>query len=147
VLWAGVAGAVAIVLALSWPALIGSIDARRWSAAAISLVALLLSGAYSVTAAAGLLRVDAPMLQRRRWPLRMRVQRRKAAYDAANAEFDALTATKPVTEIQTQIEAVRAELAKLPSTRRIAELETSGAPRLPDRPSSEWPGQNQLPPK
>ena len=49
--WA--AGAVAIVLALSWPALIRSVDAKRWSAAAISLVALMLSGAYSVTAALG----------------------------------------------------------------------------------------------
>ena len=40
--WSGVAGAVAIVFALSWPALIRSVDARRWSAALISLVALLL---------------------------------------------------------------------------------------------------------
>jgi len=51
--WAGVAGAVAIVLALSWPALIRSVEAKRWSAALISLVALLLSGTYSVTAALG----------------------------------------------------------------------------------------------
>jgi predicted membrane channel-forming protein YqfA (hemolysin III family) len=51
--WAGVAGAVAIVLALSWPALIRSLDAKRWSAAVISLVALVLSGTYSVTAALG----------------------------------------------------------------------------------------------
>ena len=51
--WAGVAGAVAIVFALSWPALIRSVDAKRWSAALIALVAMLLSGAYSVTAALG----------------------------------------------------------------------------------------------
>ena len=51
--WSGVAGAVAIVFALSWPALIRSVDARRWSAALISLVALALSGAYSVSAALG----------------------------------------------------------------------------------------------
>ena len=51
--WSGVAGAVSIVFALSWPALIRSVDARRWSAALISLVALTLSGAYSITAALG----------------------------------------------------------------------------------------------
>ena len=51
--WAGVAGAVAIVFALSWPALIRSVDAKRYSAALIALVAMLLSGAYSVTAALG----------------------------------------------------------------------------------------------
>src|SRR5262249_387246 len=53
IVWAAVAGAVAIVLALSWPALIRSIDGKRWSAALISLVALLLSGTFSVTAALG----------------------------------------------------------------------------------------------
>ena len=39
--WAGVSGAVAIVFALSWPALIRSVDAKRWSAALIALVAML----------------------------------------------------------------------------------------------------------
>src|SRR5262245_9357004 len=51
--WAGVAGAVAVVFALSWPALIRSLDANRWSAAVIAFVALLLSGTYSITAALG----------------------------------------------------------------------------------------------
>jgi len=51
--WAGVAGAVAAVLALSVPALVRSIEARCWSAAVMSLAALLLSGTYSVTAALG----------------------------------------------------------------------------------------------
>src|SRR5436190_13226991 len=51
--WAGVAGAVAIVFALAWPALIRSVDAKRWSTALISLVALLLAGSCSVTAALG----------------------------------------------------------------------------------------------
>ena len=49
--WAGVAGAVAVISALSWPALIRSLEAKRWSAALISLIALVLAGAYSVTAA------------------------------------------------------------------------------------------------
>jgi hypothetical protein len=45
--WSGVAGAVAIVFPLSWPTLIRSVDARRWSAALISLVALFLAVTYS----------------------------------------------------------------------------------------------------
>src|SRR5438045_2831286 len=46
--WAAVAAAVAVVLALSMPALIRSLEARRWSAALMALLALLLSGAYSL---------------------------------------------------------------------------------------------------
>jgi hypothetical protein len=121
--WATVAGAVAIVLALSWPALIRSVDAKRWSAAVISLVAMLLSGAYSVTAALGSAaggRANAAATEMAAADARAKAA---AAYDAAKAELDVLTATKPVAEIQTQIEAARSELAKLPSTRTIAELE------------------------
>jgi tetrahydromethanopterin S-methyltransferase subunit E len=53
IIWAGVAGAVAVVFALSWPALIRSLEARRWSAAVMALAALLIAGAYSVSAALG----------------------------------------------------------------------------------------------
>ena len=53
VVWAGVSLGVAIIFALSWPATIKSLEARRWSAAAMSIVALLLAGSYSVTAALG----------------------------------------------------------------------------------------------
>src|SRR5438046_1321858 len=51
--WAAGAGAVAVAFALSWPALIRSLEARRWSAALMALVALVLAGSYSVTAALG----------------------------------------------------------------------------------------------
>ena len=98
--WSGVAGAVAIVFALSWPALIRSVDARRWSAALISLVALALSGAYSVTAALGSAsggRVNAAAIETATTDARTKAQ---AAYDAAKAELDALTAAKPATELQ-----------------------------------------------
>src|SRR5436190_19817459 len=53
IIWSGVAGAVAIVFALSGPALIRSVDAKRYSAALIAVAAMLLSGVYSVTAALG----------------------------------------------------------------------------------------------
>ena len=123
--WSGVAGAVAIVFALSWPALIRSVDARRWSAALISFVALALSGTYSVTAALGSAsggRVNAAAIETATTDARTKAQ---AAYDAAKAELDALTAAKPATELQALIEGAKAELAKLPAARSVAEVEAS----------------------
>ena len=51
--WAAVSVAVAIMFALAWPALIRSIDGRRWSAALVAAAALILAGSYSITAALG----------------------------------------------------------------------------------------------
>jgi hypothetical protein len=121
--WASVAGAVAIVLALSWPALIRSLDQKRWSAAAISLVALLLSGTYSVTAALGSAasgRANAAATETANVDARAKAQ---AAYDAAKIELNALRSAKPSNELQSLMDGAKAELAKLPSTRTIAELE------------------------
>jgi hypothetical protein len=121
--WAGVAGAVAIVLALSWPALIKSVDARRWSAAMFSLMALLLSGAYSVTAALGSAAGARAMAAATETATTDARANAKAAYDTAKAELEALSTAKPTAEMQTQIEAARGELTKLAPTRSIAELE------------------------
>src|SRR6476660_8755619 len=121
--WAGVAGAVAIVFALSWPALIRSVDAKRWSAALISLVALVLAGTYSVTAALGSAaggRANAAATETATTDARTKAQ---AAYDAAKAELDALTTGKPASDLQALIDAAKAELAKLPPGRSVAELE------------------------
>jgi hypothetical protein len=120
--WSGVAGAVAVVFALSWPALIRSVDAKRWSAAVISLVALLLAGAYSVTAALGSAsggRANAAATETATTDARTKAQ---AAYDAAKAELDVLTAAKPASDLQALIDAAKAELAKLPGARPAAEV-------------------------
>ena len=85
--WAAVAAAVAIIFSLSWPALIRSLEARRWSAAVVTLAALLLSGAYSVTAALGSAaggRADAATIETEITGTRKRAQ---AAYDAAQTEL------------------------------------------------------------
>jgi hypothetical protein len=121
--WAGVAGAVAIVFALTWPALIRSVDAKRWSAAFISLVALLLAGAYSVTAALGSAsggRANATAAETATTDARTKAQ---AAYDTAKAELDTLAAAKPAADIQALIETNKVELAKLPASRSMAEVE------------------------
>src|SRR4029079_5924355 len=89
IVWSGVAGAVAIVFALSWPALIRSVDAKRYSAALIALVAMLLSGAYSVTAALGSAaggRANAAATETATTDARSKAQ---TAYDTAKAELDA----------------------------------------------------------
>jgi hypothetical protein len=121
--WAGVAGAVAIVLALSWPAMIRSLDQKRWGVALIAFVALVLSGAYSVTAALGSAaggRANAAVAEMATSDARVKVQ---AAYDAAKADLEALAVAKPATELRSLLEVTKTELAKLPATRSVAELE------------------------
>jgi hypothetical protein len=98
--WAGVVGAVAIAFGLAWPALIRSVDAKRWSAALISLVALLLAGTYSVTAALG-----------------------SAAGGRANAAATETATTDARTKAQAAYDTAKAELAKLPNARPVGELD------------------------
>src|SRR5262249_4286519 len=115
--------AVSVVLAFSWPAVITSLDQRRWSRAGMALVALLLCGTYSVTAALGSAmggRTSAAIEAKDAGDRKARTQ---AAYDAARAELDQLAAAKPGAELQTLIESARADLAKLAPNRPIAEIE------------------------
>ncbi len=117
--WAGVAGAVVIVFALSWPALLRSVDAKRYSAALIALVAMLLSGTYSVTAALGSAsggRANATATETATTDARTKAQ---AAYDAAKTELDTLAAAKPASDLQSLIDGAKAELAKLPAGRSV----------------------------
>lgn len=123
--WAAVAGAVAVILALSVPALIRSIEARRWSAALMAGLALLLSATFSITAALGSAsgaRTNAASAELATTDARARAQ---AAHDRAQAELDGLIAAKPASELQGLIEATKAELAKLPAGRSVAELEAA----------------------
>jgi hypothetical protein len=121
--WAGIAGAVAIVLALSWPAMLRSLDQKRWGAALIALVALVLSGAYSVTAALGSAagaRANAAAIETATNDARAKAQ---AAHDTAKTDLEALATAKPVAERQALMDTIKAELGKLPASRSLAELE------------------------
>jgi hypothetical protein len=105
--WAAVAAAVAIIFSLSWPALIRSLEARRWSAATMTLAALLLSGAYSVTAALGSAaggRTDSATIETETTAGRNRAQ---AAYNAAQAELAKLPSTRPLGEIEALLAAAK----------------------------------------
>ena len=98
--WAGVAGAVAVIFALAWPALIRSIEGRRWSAALVSLLALVLAGSYSVTAALGSAsggRANAATQETAVADVRTKAQ---AAYDVAKAELATVKPARPVAELE-----------------------------------------------
>jgi hypothetical protein len=102
-------GALAAVLALSVPALVRSIEARRWSAAVVSLAALLLSGTYSVTAALGSAaggRQNAATAETASTDARKRLQ---GAYDAAKAELDALRPSRAVGELEALVAGAKPE--------------------------------------
>ena len=98
--WAAVAAAVAIVFALSWPALIRSLEARRWSTALVALVALVLAGSYSVSAALGSAaggRANAATQETAMADVRTKAQ---AAYDIAKTELATLKPARPVAELE-----------------------------------------------
>lgn len=100
IIWASVAAAVAIVFALSWPALIRSLEERRVSAALIALCALVLSGAFSVSAALGSAsagRVQAGNTEQDAMDARERAQ---AAYDTAKGDLARLPPSRPAGELE-----------------------------------------------
>jgi hypothetical protein len=105
--WASVALAVAVVFALSWPALMRCIEARCWSAALVSFLALVLAGAYSVTAALGSAsggRANASSIEAAAIGARVKAQ---AAYDGTKTELDALKPSRPVVELEALVEVAK----------------------------------------
>jgi hypothetical protein len=129
--WAGVAGAVAVIFALAWPAVLKSLEAKRWSAAALSLFAVVLAGSYSVTAALGSAaggRMDAAAQEKDTTGTRKRAQ---DAYDTAKAELATLKPTRTVGELTAMRDGWRRAYANQPwvlepelaRAKRRAELE------------------------
>jgi hypothetical protein len=126
-IWAAVAGAVAIVFALSWPALIRSLEARRWSAGIMALAALLLAGSYSVTAALGSAaggRMNASATETATADTRQRAQ---AAYTRAAGELAKLAPARAVGEL----EAVLGGAQLNPRAKGCAGQSTSGRVTCP----------------
>lgn len=123
IVWAAVSGGVSIVFALSWPALIRSVDSKHWTRALIVLAGLLLTGTYSVSAALGSAmgsRANAASEERAVVDAR---EKARAAYDSASAELAGLTFTRPAEEQQALIQSAKGELTALGQTRRAGELE------------------------
>lgn len=105
--WAAVAAAVAIMLALAWPALIRSLENRRWAAAGVALVALVLAGAYSVSAALGSAAGGRTNAETAETDTTKARKRAGEAYDAARDELAKLQAARPVAEIEALLEAAK----------------------------------------
>ena len=130
--WGAVSVAASITFALSWPALIRS---RSLSGAIVAIVALLLSGGYSISAAlgsAGAGRMDAAAQEKDSTGTRKRAQ---DAYDTAKAELATLKPSRTLGELlamkagwvrayPNQAWALEPELAR---AKRRAELETAMA--------------------
>jgi hypothetical protein len=98
---------VSIVFALSWPALLRNIDARQWSRASVALVALLVTGAYSVSAALGSAmggRANAAATETAISDARSRAQ---AAYEAARTELAGLKLSRSVAELEALLAAAK----------------------------------------
>jgi hypothetical protein len=98
--WAGVSVGVSIVFALSWPALIRCCDTKQWPRAVIVAIALLITGTYSVSAALG-----------------------SAMGGRTNAESAETTATNDRKRSQADYDKTEKELAKLPATRSVEEVQ------------------------
>jgi hypothetical protein len=107
VVWAAVSVAVSVIFALSWPAVIKAIERKQWALAPMAFAALILTGAYSVTAALGSAsggRVNAATQEQTVTDQRTRTQ---SAYDAANAELASLKPSRPVAELEALVAGAR----------------------------------------
>ena len=98
--WCAVSVAASIIFALSWPALIRNLEARRCSAAMMALVALLLAGSYSVTAVLGSAAGGRANQAITESATTDAMQKAQNAYDLAKSELAALKPTKPVAELE-----------------------------------------------
>jgi hypothetical protein len=101
--WAAVSVGVSIIFALSWPALLISLDRRQWVRAIMVFVALVVTGTYSVSAAVGSAmggRLNAANAERDISDARKKTQ---ASYDSAKAELDTLRPTRTVGELEALI--------------------------------------------
>jgi hypothetical protein len=101
--WAAVSVGVSIIFALSWPAFILSLDRKQWARAAMVLVALVVTGTYSVSAAVGSAmggRLNAANVERDTTDARKKAQ---ASYDGAKAELDTLKPARTVGELEAVI--------------------------------------------
>ncbi len=119
--WSGTAVAASIVMALSWPAIIGAVERRLWSRAAMAALALLLTGSFSVAAALGAAsggRTDAASTAEAATSARTRAQ---TAYDEAKQELAKLGASRTPGEIDADLIAARRTPGKF-GCRRIHEI-------------------------
>jgi hypothetical protein len=123
--WGAVSIAVSVVFVLSWPALLVSIDRRQWMRATMALIALVITGTYSVSAALGSAMGGRTSAAIEAKDAQDRKAKAQAAWEAARQELDQLAIAKPATELNSLIANANAELAKLPITHSVAEIDAT----------------------
>lgn len=129
--WAGVSLGVSVVFAFSWPAFIVSLDRKQWARSVMVLVALVVTGIYSISAALGSAsggRMAAAAEEQSTADTKKKAQ---TAYDAAQTELASIPASRPASELQVLIAFNETELASLPSSRPVAQLQQlASSPRF-----------------
>jgi hypothetical protein len=108
-IWLLVSVAASVVFALSVPALLKSLAARKWAQALLVCIGFVVCGSYSVVAALGSAsggRADAAQFETAMTSNRVRAQ---AAYEKAKAELDRLVVPKrSVAELEPALAAAKA---------------------------------------
>ena len=102
-IWLTVSIAASIVFALSVPALLQSISAKKWAQALLVCIGFAVCGSYSVVAALGSAsggRQDAAHAESTLQSARKRAQ---AAYDKATADLEAIKPSRSVAEVDALI--------------------------------------------
>ena len=104
IVWGAVAIAVSTGLALAPSACLLSLSARRYTAAAVSLVALVVFGAYSVTAALGSASGSRMVAQTEAAEIVTTRTRYQSSYETAKSELDQLPPARPAAELNSEID-------------------------------------------
>jgi hypothetical protein len=108
IVWGSVAVAASIGLALAPSAFLVSLSTKRYPAALIAFLAVLIFGAYSVTAALGSASGGRVSAATEAGEIGKARARHQTAYDAAKGELDGLVSARPAVELEAQIAAMDA---------------------------------------
>lgn len=106
--WGSVAVAASIGLALAPSAFLLSLSSKRYTAAVVALLAVLIFGAYSVTAALGSASGGRMSAATEAGEIGNARARHQAAYDDAKGELDGIDSARPAAELGAQIGAIDA---------------------------------------
>ncbi len=106
IVWGSVAVAASIGLALAPSAFLLSLSGKRYTAAAVALLAMLVFGSYSVTAALGSASGGRMTAATEASEISKARARHQSAYDTAKSELDGLASARPSAELRAEIEAI-----------------------------------------
>lgn len=107
-----IAGACALGLAVTIPALLSALRGRAYAAAAMTIVAAILFGSYSITAALGALGSARLTASVNEVTYEERLARARAAYSAASETLRTTAAARPMAELDAEHRRLSAAIAE-----------------------------------